>query len=453
MDLTTAKPYRLIVVDDEKEVIDYYKSIFDDRDIDSLFSDLIDVPEKDSKDDELESIEDYSLQNYFEKPIQYHVDYFSQGADAVHCISDAYERGEHYSVAMIDIRMPPGIDGLETARQIRAIDKDIQLFIVTAYSDYSVEKIQDTLNDGVLFLHKPFNVIDILQFTANAIRSWEQVRSLGQMQDRLVQASVMALELSWVADFADNHFTASSHLLEQIDGTVENIQHFSDFTNRFHPEDRDKLVDIIDSGNKLFSLSHRILNSDGRYSWFQTKGVILYDSDLTPVRLSGITLAVDTVGPAGSFDSKLQDYFLALRDLTAVEPTSGMISLDSLKKLYGEHEVTGRSFVLFSIQLDTFEAVISQAGASAGSQLMQECISRIKSALEQEFTYYKFSADSFILYLDGSRSSKWVASVVDALHNTLNFTFSPLMVSVDVTAKVHAYVYPADSDEIGKLLG
>ena len=60
-----------------------------------------------------------------------------QGLDGVAEVEKALAAGDPFAVAFIDIRMPPGIDGRETAKRIRALDPDINLVIVTGYSDFS----------------------------------------------------------------------------------------------------------------------------------------------------------------------------------------------------------------------------------------------------------------------------------------------------------------------------
>ncbi|GAA3269177.1 hypothetical protein GCM10020258_41510 [Sphingomonas yabuuchiae] len=60
-----------------------------------------------------------------------------QGLEAVAAVERAQAEGSPFAVAFIDIRMPPGIDGRETARRIRALDPDIHIVIVTGYSDFS----------------------------------------------------------------------------------------------------------------------------------------------------------------------------------------------------------------------------------------------------------------------------------------------------------------------------
>ena len=68
---------------------------------------------------------------------EYALSHADQGLDAVAAVERALAVGEPYAVAFIDIRMPPGIDGRETAKRIRALDPHINIVIVTGFSDFS----------------------------------------------------------------------------------------------------------------------------------------------------------------------------------------------------------------------------------------------------------------------------------------------------------------------------
>ncbi len=81
-------------------------------------------------------------------------------------------------MAFIDVRMPPGIDGLETARKIRTLDDRIYVIIVTAYSDRSVEEIQAVLEHDVLLARKPLSRDEILQQARNACNRWQEDEAL-----------------------------------------------------------------------------------------------------------------------------------------------------------------------------------------------------------------------------------------------------------------------------------
>ncbi|MBY0520490.1 MAG: EAL domain-containing protein [Sphingomonas sp.] len=98
-----------------------------------------------------------------------------QGLDGVDAVATALAAGTPFAVAFIDIRMPPGIDGRETAKRIRALDPDINLVIVTGYSDFSPIEIAKVAGpaDKIFYIAKPFEVDEIVQ-TATALgKRWQ----------------------------------------------------------------------------------------------------------------------------------------------------------------------------------------------------------------------------------------------------------------------------------------
>jgi len=118
-----------------------------------------------------------------------------QGEAAVAAVEAAIAAGTPFPVAFIDIRMPPGIDGRETARRIRAIDPAINLVIVTGYSDFSPIEISRVAGpaDKLFYIAKPFDVAEIVQ-TATALASrWEVDRELAAARAMLA-AQVAQLE-------------------------------------------------------------------------------------------------------------------------------------------------------------------------------------------------------------------------------------------------------------------
>jgi YesN/AraC family two-component response regulator len=73
------------------------------------------------------------------------------------------------------MRMPPGIDGMETARRIRALDPWVEIVIMTAYSDYSYKEIvQEVGNpERLLYFHKPFDPDQITQLVISITQRWQ----------------------------------------------------------------------------------------------------------------------------------------------------------------------------------------------------------------------------------------------------------------------------------------
>ncbi len=98
-----------------------------------------------------------------------------QGEEGFGLVEQALTDGCPFAVAFIDMRMPPGWDGLMTAERILSIDPKIQIVICTAYSDHSWDEIRERLRrpDGLLILKKPFDVVEVLQIAHNLTRKWE----------------------------------------------------------------------------------------------------------------------------------------------------------------------------------------------------------------------------------------------------------------------------------------
>src|ERR1700726_3322418 len=78
------------------------------------------------------------------------------------------------ALAFVDVRMPPGWDGIETTCKIWEKYPDLQVVICTAYSDYSWEEMLKTLgsSDRMVILKKPFDNIEVLQLAISITEKW-----------------------------------------------------------------------------------------------------------------------------------------------------------------------------------------------------------------------------------------------------------------------------------------
>lgn len=85
------------------------------------------------------------------------------GEEALEMVQSAIKQGRPYSMAFVDMRMPPGWDGLRTIEEIRKVDPTLECVVCSAYSDYTREQIiqRIELHEGFLFIRKPFEPEDI----------------------------------------------------------------------------------------------------------------------------------------------------------------------------------------------------------------------------------------------------------------------------------------------------
>jgi len=150
----------------------------------------------------------------------YRLDFAAQGQEGYRKILEAVRSHDPYAVAFVDIRMPPGWDGMETAARIRKVDSEIELVIVTAYADRSREEIVKTVGspDKLLYLRKPFDPEELLQTALSLTEKWKLGRK--QEEQRLELQSVLSATAAAI-------FTVSpQHLLQSWNSAAEKITGF-----------------------------------------------------------------------------------------------------------------------------------------------------------------------------------------------------------------------------------
>ncbi len=107
--------------------------------------------------------------------VVFQIDSAFQGREGLEKVRAAAQAGLPYAVAFVDVRMPPGWDGVETITHIWREFPDLQIVLCTAYSDYSWEEIAKVVahTDQVLVLKKPFDNIEVLQMAHALSKKWE----------------------------------------------------------------------------------------------------------------------------------------------------------------------------------------------------------------------------------------------------------------------------------------
>lgn len=129
----------------------------------------------------------------------FEVDSAFQGQEGVARVQQAFDEGRPYAMAFVDMRMPPGWDGLETIEHLWAIDPDVQIVICSAHSDYDWTDVVARLNnsDKLLVVKKPFEAIEVMQCANALTRKWQNeriVRLHVETLEQVVTARTQGLE-------------------------------------------------------------------------------------------------------------------------------------------------------------------------------------------------------------------------------------------------------------------
>jgi signal transduction histidine kinase len=129
----------------------------------------------------------------------YQLEFASQGTEALARVETAARTNKPFALVFVDMRMPPGWDGLQTTERLWAADPGLQVVICSAYSDYDWDDVLARLNqpDNLLIIKKPFDAIEVLQ-SANALTGkWHGERELRHSLaslEGIIQARTATLE-------------------------------------------------------------------------------------------------------------------------------------------------------------------------------------------------------------------------------------------------------------------
>ncbi len=182
-----AKNRRILVVDDTASIHDDVRTI-------------LTYGKTDDKLNELEFAV-LGTKSSSDAPIPYEIDSAYQGEEGFNRVVQAREEEKPYALAIVDVRMPPGWDGIQTVERMREVDPELQVAICTAYSDYSWQGLHEKFgtNDWLLIFKKPFDLAEVQQLACAMTEKWNLARQasmkLGELE-QMIEEHAQKLRLA-----------------------------------------------------------------------------------------------------------------------------------------------------------------------------------------------------------------------------------------------------------------
>jgi two-component system, NtrC family, sensor kinase len=140
------------------------------------------------------------------RPHGFEVDSAYQGREGLRMVEAALGQGRPYAMAFVDMRMPPGWDGVETVERIWQADPHLQIVICTAYSDHPWDEVLARLDvqDRLLIVKKPFDMIEVSQLARTLTAKWSLARQAAAQVNAL-ERNVQNLRVTEAALRHSNH--------------------------------------------------------------------------------------------------------------------------------------------------------------------------------------------------------------------------------------------------------
>lgn len=201
----------VLIVDDDIKLLESYRRIL--------------APREDHI-SELEAVFTESGTGRTQK-VNFHIQTATQGQDGFHLAKEAIEKDDPFAVTFIDMRMPAGWNGLETAKALRELDDRIYIVIVSAYEDQSFDEKQEALKRDVLLLRKkPFISEEIYQLARNLCNSWDRDEKLKKYSKNLEEMLTQkTAELAETYKLSENIVTSMTDVLFvlETDDTIKTV--------------------------------------------------------------------------------------------------------------------------------------------------------------------------------------------------------------------------------------
>ncbi len=218
--------FKILVADDDSAILDMFRQALSCEKTDQT---IHPKTEKSKKNRAYKNTIDISSQSFEITTCQ-------KGIEAVDAVKKSLEENKPFSVAFIDVRMPPGPDGVWSAEQIRALDSNIEIVMVTGYTDVHPRDISRQVppSHKLLYIQKPFQLQEIFQFASALSMKWYTECELQKVHGTLEKR-------------VENQTKDLKKVNEKLDGIIKSVTDHMTMIDEEH-----NVVWVNDVGKNLF---------------------------------------------------------------------------------------------------------------------------------------------------------------------------------------------------------
>lgn len=458
---------RILVADDEQRILDEYAYVLgaapalkdEDKVLQDLEAELFGAHE--SRESEESSVAG---------GLSFEVVMCRQGEEAVAAVKAALQANRPFSVAFLDVRMPPGINGVTAAERIRMLDPSIIIAFVTAYSDVQPDALGDRIPplDKLIYCQKPLQADELKQLARALSAQWRAEQHIRSMQARLEQLLVSTSVIIYSSKPGETCAPTfiSANVQDQFGYSPQDIladAHF--WMDRVHPGDVEGLrahrCALPQSGEA--TCGYRFRRADGEYRWISDRMKLVRRGDGEAAEVVGCCLDV----------SERRQAEERIRYLAFFDGLTGLPNRAFMRELIDHALVNARRYkrlgaVLF-IDIDHFKRINDTLGHDAGDALLREVAGRLQSCVRaadwvsrpadklaapmpRGQTVSRLGGDEFVVVLSELTHPSAAARVAARIAKSLLVPVRLVHDDVLVSASIGISVFPDDGEDADTIL-
>lgn len=417
-------------------------------------------------------------QDVLDKTVElaYTIDSAYQGQEALEMVRKSINTDQPYALAFIDIRMPPGWDGIVTIKKLWEVDPELQIVICSAHSDYSWDDMSKELScsDNFLVLKKPFDIIEIRQLALSLTKKWELKK---QVQYQIENLQTLVNERTADLKETNNKLEES---LSLITATLESTQEGIIAICR-----DEKIMNYNKVFLRLWDISEELLQSESASTIFQRLANQLEEPQLfldMMVNLckkpkeenirawklkSGRVVELyahpryiqnEQVGGVFSFrdvteQKQLESQLLyqATHDGLTGLPNRILLG-DRVQQAIMRAKRQGLHVGILMVDLDNFKQVNDSLGHNAGDLLLQAISKKLNGCVRESDTVTRLGGDEFVVALVSQYHEEELVKKANELLQAFLIPTEIENHQLTVTASIGISVYPKDGLDPDTLL-
>jgi diguanylate cyclase (GGDEF)-like protein/PAS domain S-box-containing protein len=394
--------------------------------------------------------------------VRFQMDSAFQGMEALEKVKASLLASCPYAMAFIDMRMPPGWDGVETAERLWQVDPRLQIVFCTAFSDYAWPEVLARLDvrDRLLILKKPFDTIEVYQFANALTTKWQMTEQAAFKMNRLEEAvEQRTRELSNANIIVQNSpvilyrlrgepafpLLYISHNITKLGHDPQRLINSADWARTLiDPRDQAKVGEamarILDKDAEGASIEFRLCTADGALRWVENRYVPVRDKEGRLIEVEGIVIDITERKAA---EDKIT--LLARNDgLTGLANRSTFT--ERLNQAHAGAQRGAPAFAILYLDLDNFKPVNDTFGHPVGDLLLQQVAQRLRDCTRESDLVARLGGDEFGI-LQGEIKEPANAGVLAAKIQSalaLPFTINGNDINISVSIGISPY-FPSSS--------